>query len=637
MHYSARSYRFEIALVLGATLGVAIFAYIYVSKENGVYLWDYRGYWNQYGNFAHYIRNFDVQHILEQLGGILKYDYNITPILPLQPAALIFGDNRVGYIIAIIVFYLTSAAMICTRIAVLGAWPPNGSGTTKKSFRQEVTLLFVLALTFAPFWVPSLRGLPDIIGLIPLGVATLMVLTNDFSAKYDGKRAIALGILIWAPFLFRRWYAYSIVAFSITSFLYSVSTCEKRNIHGLRRIILTYLSAGAVALACALVFQSVLIIKILHSNYGDEYEAFQVEGRSHLESFVTYFGPMHIALAVGGLVAGVSSQQNRTRALYFVSNALLYFFLFTRVQELDSHHYLPLAYWLLLLELIAIRTIFERGRWIETGGATSIWLVVFLGTLFGLPQWAQVKVDWILPRSKQYALTFPNLHNYDALLTDIRQLTSGSDKLTALGFGYHDVMSDELIYALTGQESKDWLVRTAHVDKRDGLRIEPFLARYAVVVDPNGAEGISHPALPPWPIPLSGVPVAHPPQDVENVPARQIFEARGIGAAYNRLPTAYQIGNGATAYIFEKKRPFAMGEVDALLSSLIKHYPSWKSTEGWDRAFMTGEMRPGDKLSNVQIDQDKILIWPGKEGETVFSFRTPNSEGFHHKSTDPFD
>jgi hypothetical protein len=241
-------------------------------------------------------------------------------------------------------------------------------------------------------------------------------------------------------------------------------------------------------------------------------------------------------------------------------------------------------------------------------------MAVFWGSFFPLPSWAR-EVAWLAPLSKNYQLKLSNRHDYDALLADAERLVAQGHKLTVFGFGYDgddDIISDELFEALEGERSKDWLVRTAHVDRRDRFKIEPLLAHYAIVPDSSLSATLEHPALPPWPPTSQRAAHAHFEQVVV-APAELIRGHRGIGAAYRRLPKEYTISPGVTVHIYEKVRPFTIEEADELLAQFYRLYPEWRGDYAFAEAVLVSSLGSGDREAKVEVElPNNLQIWPDK-------------------------
>ena len=429
-------------------------------------------------------------------------------------------------------------------------------------------------------------------------------------------------MLLWTPFLFRKWYAYAIVAFYISSFFYSIVTSNGGRLGGLKCITATYATAASITLAFALLFQPLLLLKILQTDYPDIQQSYQISGIEHIESFINFFGPVHLLVASIGLAVGIVNRSCRPVTLFVFLNVSILYVLFTHTQAFGPHHYLPVAFWIFSLDAVAICFVIKKISNAAEAcvAAFLVSLVIFWGTFFPLPGWARESVGWLLP-AKNYQLKFPNRRDYDALVVDVERLTAGGDKLTVFGYGYDgygDVMSDELLSALIGQQSNKWLVRTAQVDKRDKFQIEPLLARYAIVPDPLNTANLEHPALPPPPISIEVR--AATLQQVQVAPGLRIREGRGIGAAYRRLPTNYKISNNAIVHIFEKVRPFTLAEIDELLEHFFHLYPEWRTNYNFARVLLASDLNSTDRLWKIEfILPDELKIWPGKALSTRMS------------------
>ena len=212
--FSERHEGLYIAALLAIPLIIA-FCVSYVAAEHPAYVWDYGAYWGYFKNYSHLISSGApwFAQFRQEVGSL---DYNPLAAVLLYPFYLISGDGRTSYIVGICLLYLLPAVVVTSRLALLAAPMTNA------------ILIFVMALTYVPFWTPSLRGMVDIVGLIPLGLATLLVLRTEFLSQRPIRDAILLGILIYLPFVLRRWYAYSIVTFLILGFVFGV-VCRLRS------------------------------------------------------------------------------------------------------------------------------------------------------------------------------------------------------------------------------------------------------------------------------------------------------------------------------------------------------------------------------------------------------------------------
>ncbi|MFN9571026.1 MAG: hypothetical protein ACK59G_13965, partial [Cyanobacteriota bacterium] len=67
--------------------------------------------------------------------------------------------------------------------------------------------LFIL---YPNFWGVTMLGYPDIAGLVPLGLAAILILRTEWLTQANRRESGVIGLLFWATFLLRRHFAYTI-------------------------------------------------------------------------------------------------------------------------------------------------------------------------------------------------------------------------------------------------------------------------------------------------------------------------------------------------------------------------------------------------------------------------------------------
>jgi hypothetical protein len=100
------------------------------------------------------------------------------------------------------------------------------------------------------------------------------------------------------------------------------------------------------------------------------------------------------------------------------------------------------------------------------------------------------------------------------------------------------------------------ILRTHLVDRRDGFPEGLLRATYIVAADPVQYELRPHD------------------QRVMGIPAELVLTARGIGTSLVRLPYAFRLERGVTAYLYKKVRPFSDSDLQALSDMLRHYYPT---------------------------------------------------------------
>ncbi len=178
----------------------------YVSSEHYFYSWDLSTYQNLALDMASAFRDSKGKAVFKLLES-LSLDYNQLFTLPLIPFILTFGDSRLIYILSLALVYLLPFSLIMGAIAIklISAYP-----------RSVFWLTVLLTLLLPATWRPTLRGYPDIGGILLISLAMLAYL-QDVRLKKRWQIP-TIGFLLALALLFRRHFAYSSLAF-----LYAIS------------------------------------------------------------------------------------------------------------------------------------------------------------------------------------------------------------------------------------------------------------------------------------------------------------------------------------------------------------------------------------------------------------------------------
>ncbi|TKI05756.1 hypothetical protein [Martelella alba] len=535
-------------------------------------------------------------------------DYNPLPVSLLFPFYLLLGAGRLSYILGLTLVYLS---LVCLLL----------SGLMKRVYdnnRFIACFCMMAAALYVPFWRPSLRGYPDIIGLLPVLAAVLLVFNASLSHRFCAKKAIWLGILLWAPFLFRRWYAYTVVTLYITlpilAFLYDVQKTRFTTRPALsvrcRNILLTFGCSAVTTAAFAFGFQSNLIRRILHTDYSHIYSAYQASFSYSLWNTLHGIGLYVLALALLGCLTSLLSPYRKKSLLcgFAAVNLLITFVMFTRTQSPGMQHQLPFALWMLVMALIGVidtALLLKRMGGMLASALILASVGVLINNLYrdglALPKaWAAA-----LPE-KNYSLRLAHLDHYRELVGTISSLTRFGAKFAV--FSSDDVLCDDLIDTLSAGKLRGNLIRVSQVDLRDKLRLQPFMADYLVVADPVQLH-------------LGGLG-----QDVIKFPAQALLERQNIGNAYTKLPYDFVLANGVHAYIYKKARTFTGQEVRELLDKFIQVYPEWRDElqHGLAFTFLSANVSLGDKWGEFDfINPSTLLAHPGETRPTQVDFKWP--------------
>jgi len=198
-------------LVIGAFLAIAVlgngFAAYFVSQEHYVYFWDYSGYWISSRDLSASLLRDPVAALRDVISSIRSSDYNLLPVLPLASFYWLFGASRLTYILAITNVALLPSAFVLGVVAQRLLRTRSGSSPA-----PPLVLAAASVLTLHYMWVPVLRGLPDVLGVLVIGAILLLHFAKPLPQQSLG-RLVMTGLLLCLLVLIRRWYAFWVVAF----------------------------------------------------------------------------------------------------------------------------------------------------------------------------------------------------------------------------------------------------------------------------------------------------------------------------------------------------------------------------------------------------------------------------------------
>lgn len=544
--------------VIGFAL--AAFVHYYVAHEDPAYLWDWGGYFRFYQDYGAKITSGDWGWLPDLRSSVRSHDYNPTTVIPLSPFFAAFGDSRTGYILGIVLIYLAPAALIATFLTLKAA---DEDGPSVCGGGLEFVLVAGTALLFNQFWAPTIRGLPGIAGLIPLGLATMLAVRKDFLASPTVRTAAAIGLLIWTAFLFRRWYAYSAFALAatagITSLIYILPSEDR--IERLARAAAAYFSLAAVIVICLVLFQRRLAAIILTTSYSEAYVAYQQPLTTQLLSLYSRCGPVFALCALAGLVLAI--MRGNLTVIFCAAAATISFFIFSLTQAPGIQHTLPVAFWLLIVALYPVVHIYRSlPRWWQPPmvAASILWSALVFGNVF-IPD-ARARLHPIriaLPQQEILPLKIENFPEYQRLIAKLHSLENGKRDIVVLASSI--VLSDSLLIAVDRSLEMS-IAYASQVDARDNLRLAPIKATYAVVADPV-----------PTHLDASN-------QLVIKTPAESILAGTNLGSGYERIHGPFLIAGGSKAFIYRRIRPLSNDDIAWLQSQLNKKYASWV----WDGA-----------------------------------------------------
>ena len=531
------------------SLLVVAFCVTYITFEQPVYIWDLSGYWHLFQQVGDLAARGDREWAHFVLATAQAADYNATPVVPLLPVYYLFGGSRSAYVSGVAVLYLlpTVAIVACVARMALGE---RGA--------LPFWAVFLLALFFIPFWYPTLRGYLDIIGLICLAGATWLLFRSNFLRRQTVRTGLLIGLCLWSAFLFRRWYAFSVVAFfgaaTAASFIEATvgdrSDLKKRLLQILGGLFL----AGALALGLIYVFQAEFVGRVLRTSYADAYDAYQIPLFEHLSDIAGWLTPLGLVAAAVGLLSAVRFRNERL--LFCFVGAVITYVLFIRTQRLGAHHFLPVAMWSFVLVIAGynevVRIFQGKSRKIAyisvITGASVIFAVSLTPWQGRLPAIAAT----VLPKPDLRPLRIRDYEHYAAAASKIEASLRPNDRLILFASSFE--LSDSLLAEIR-PSLRSRIDFIDHVDKFKMFTFDLLRANVVLAVSPDQTH------LPPTS------------QQTVTVPNRMLLEHRGIGRAFE-FERTYDLPTMRISQ-FRRVRNVTADEAADLLDIFAKTYPTW--------------------------------------------------------------
>ncbi|MER9167566.1 hypothetical protein NKI12_09310 [Mesorhizobium australicum] len=534
-----------------ALLGVAV-CVVYINLEESVYYWDFAAYFNTFNREGALLVKSPLEWLSHVGISIERDDYSAAILVPLMPFYLLFGGSRLSYMASIVAVYFVPTILVIARMSYVEA-------VSATSPSRGWFAVWIAVFLYTPFWAATLRGLPDIAGCFALAAGTWILWKSKFLTREPVISAMSAGACLWLAFMLRRWYAYSVMGFAISAAFFCLLLVAKdRDFPALRKAMLGGMCALAVILGSAWNFQLPLIARILGTSYGDLYSGYRTDLVTQLGEMASRLSCLNWLLVLVGLCLSVA-RGNRF-VLFCAVASVLTFFLFTRTQDPERHHSMPMFLWLFPAYAQAIVAIVSvpalRARWSTAVIAVAAGLA-FLGTFFPIGRQLLSPVSVVFAKEATLPLHLDNLPEYRRLIADLTSKMGPEDRFSVFASG--SVLSDSLLFGMD-RNLLPYVGWSCQVDSRDQFVPEALKSRYAVVTDR---------------------PVTHLQWGAQlcvTMPNQYIFEGKGIGAAYKRI-AAYQLSGGVAGYLYERMRPVSKVEIDALYSEFKKKYPHWTAPE----------------------------------------------------------
>ena len=500
---------------------------LYVLTSKTVYVWDNAGYWTVARTLSQ--QWLGRSQIFEVLKSTITMDYNYLLAWPISLVMRLFGGSRAVFLFAISNLYTLPALW---GLCALGKGKRGGG--------------IILAGLFPMLAYIGLVGYVDV-AACALAIWAVVIYTSHAPPV---SRGIFSGALLVGTFLLRRYFFFFAASFGVAALSVKVLFDRKR----WADFLSLFLTCGA----CALYFTpNFLLEKVLGTDYGDLYSAYDLGLRSDALLFCRYFGlAVLIALAVCGVIA-LGKKQAQAEVSFALIQLLVCFGAFVAVQSHGQQH---LLLYLPCLALLAALTALELRPWCAVLAA-----VVFGGCFIPGEQPAsieEIKGFSAAPSIAFYGPVREDINELAALADYVDGLSADGEK-TAVVLASSFTLNSE---TLTNLRPSLGLPEPGHktviryqgtVDKRDPFNWNTLTADYLIVGDPIQTH------------------LGEENQQVFALFARDVLTGEGPGSAYRALPETFALEEGTAVRIYERTRNLTGEEYKLISRRLQALYPDY--------------------------------------------------------------
>lgn len=540
------------------------FSILYVEQETPTWFWDYANYHQKFKELIPLLDDGIFPFIAAICDSVSDSQHNYTAVLPLFAGRLLFGPQRVAYIVSLVLFYLLPAGLLVTWLS-RRAWGRSWQATSAPA-------VLLAAWLYTPFWAPTLRGHPDLVCIVPLTLASLLLLRCRYLLQGGPANAAGIGLLLWSSFLLRRHTLFTIAGLLVSTLLFALLLLASRRWHGRPIQLWPWLRNGFCLLLAlvlpALLLQHGFVSEILNPAYASTFGAYRQDLADQLQEIFRFYGPvLLLSAALGGLLAALWRADGILFLLLVPPLALVGF---QQAQAPSDQHLLVFSLFLFPAACAPFVLIGHLLRQRSRRWLNAVWLALpvsfHLHTFAVSPRLAAAvpaPLAWLAPGRTYPPLRLASYASVRSLSRQLRSLLEASRGEASIAvLASSDQLNIHILRAVSSRSLRSHLQSVSDVDLRDAFRLDLLDADYVVATDP------------------ASVHLGEQNQRVITIPSTALRQADNpFGAAYVRLAgLEHRLADGRVVSVYRRTRPRSEAEVQWLHAQLQRHYPTWRRT-----------------------------------------------------------
>lgn len=545
------------------------FAVYFIGRENTIYDWDAAHFWAKFTEITNIFKVSPASAIKTVLGSIQIGEYNYLLPFLLVPFSLLFGTDRLSFILSIVNIF---GALSALSFLYLHKRFSGIMHNYKPSYSATLIPLFTF-FTFPFIWAPILFGYVDLGGFFIMCLILLFYFRCPLSAqKYS--TLMAIGILLAVLVLFRRWFAHWVASFMITLiinelvFLYIDHKFDRDRLIVLAKKISVIIFTAGIFYILIAAPRFLELVTTDYSYIAAAYNSYSLP--AHFVGFLNVFGLFYIILTVSGFLISLYFKDSRKFASFLLIQWIIAFMLFTKMAAFNIHHYYLLQPTILLFMSLFMTEFFlklksKTARIISCSLFFIVSIVIFVSVFFPGASLYAKQSQGLFPRLTYYPMVREDIDEIKRMFNVLGSiLTNPEDRIYVLS-------GSELLNFEHFQKSRlslkdippvDRHTLTTHdLDLRDGFPSDLFKAKYVIVTDPIQCD------------------LGCKKQRVISIPAESILKGENMGRSYERLPYEFNLQNEfnlqrkVKAYIYKRTNSHVQADIKFLSDALRNFYP----------------------------------------------------------------
>lgn len=585
------------------------------TDEKFVYYWDFANYWIKSINFTESFFNNPIATIRTIYSSVNNESYNTSANLLLAPTQELFAPIKYNvYISSIYLMYSLPLVFVLSSLIY----------KLYVDLDTKIKLVIPICIAlFTPILVPIRYGFLDIAGVFWMVIVFHLYIDTNYLKDKNIQKNVCIAFLLLVVVFTRRFYAFWVVAFFLSSFILSLFSYFKsrNNKEFFYSIFNLTIIVTIFTVILVLVFYPFFEMSVL-KDYKDIYSAYT--SRPFLQEtnlVIAYYSVVILSVSLIGWFYNIL--KHRSFTVFLTIFTIITVYLFTRINYFGfQHHYLTVPFF--IINFIGIFHFFKRKQIYVRIGIPLLLLTNNI-VVFAYNNDEQnnnnVPIFSTAKGKSHYRTDYEQIVEISKFVLNLKENNQTAYCLSS-GYKLNEAII-RLLYLPNKDPLANVLYQTQDVDKRDRLPIELFLADYVITTDPIDLHlGENNQQV-----------IAYFNDQILNGFLKENY------VTVKTLP----LENNSEAIILKKQKNINNSQINEIRKYFKKLYPEYENMYTISTLLYIKNTNPGDNYGSISIsDKGKsVMIHPGQNipSKIDFNFEETNYKElnfiatFNNKST----